>query len=349
MNTDNKNTNRPGDSEHRRRQIPLSPRRRGKLAAACMILAILTAFPPAAISAQLSDPNTASQTSRTSRTGDSNTPNEIENTTPANPIAEPPSRILRTAGADIRREPNNKTANLGRLIWNDRITIPKDQNDSNIKEELNRIIRQIESLEFKTEEVIEPIVIVEPFPQIEPNFTAIELADQNQTQPEKTQIKPEPLEAVPGAISQETLKTLTDRLQHPEKIRNPLEMAEILFNNGNLKEAAICYRQALDRIDPNQPDSIEQTPWILFQLGNSLRNENPQQAREAYARLISEYAGSLWTDIAKARTRLITWYQQENPRTLIEQNKRPTVKQSTPPDYILTTKLQPAMEQSKGG
>jgi hypothetical protein len=68
--------------------------------------------------------------------------------------------------------------------------------------------------------------------------------------------------------------------------------------------------------------------WILFQLGNCLRDSDPsagsgqalQAARNAYRRLIAEYPDSLWTDLAKARESLIDWYLKDDPLTLIKQH-----------------------------
>ena len=53
--------------------------------------------------------------------------------------------------------------------------------------------------------------------------------------------------------------------------------------------------------------------WILFQLGNCLRETDSAKAQEAYMKLVSEYPDSPWTELAKAHGRLLTWYQKSRP------------------------------------
>ena len=240
------------------------------------------------------------------------------------------------------------TTDLTRELWRDRIRVPKRKNDSKTKEQLLHIIEQIRSIEFKPQDKApEPVVFVEPLPQTEPNKTAPEPHDQNEPELQKPQIiQPRPQH---GIVSDETLQILTEKLLHPEQLNNPFELGEILFNADRPKEAAVCYRQALARIDPNQPDPAENKPWILFQIGNCLRKDEPQKALEAYSQLISEYAGSLWTDLAKARSKLIDWYLQDKPRTLIDESRQQPTDDTGPPEYMLTTKSQTKTEQSKGG
>jgi tetratricopeptide (TPR) repeat protein len=171
-------------------------------------------------------------------------------------------------------------------------------------------------------------------------------------------------------LSEETLKILAKQLQNPEQIKNPFELAEVLFHSGRLKEAAICYQQVLLRTDPNQPagawagqpDPNRQIDWILFQIGNCLRNDDPPKAMEVYSRLCNDHAGSMWADLAKARSMLLSWYRQDEPRKLIEQNRpapassdasrgggRQTTDYTNENDHVLTTESLPQTEQAKGG
>ena len=163
-------------------------------------------------------------------------------------------------------------------------------------------------------------------------------------------------------LSEETLKILAKQLQNPEQIKNPFELAEVLFHSGRLKEAAVCYQQVLLRADPNlppvlgrasawagQPDPNRQIDWILFQIGNCLRNDNPPKAMEFYSRLCNDHAGSMWADLAKARSMLLSWYRQDEPRKLIEQNRRQTTDYPNENDHVLTTESLPQTEQAKGG
>jgi len=149
---------------------------------------------------------------------------------------------------------------------------------------------------------------------------------------------------------------LKSLLQHPERLRNPFELGEILFLSGHLKDAAICYQEALSRSSPDKADptqkpqqslglltedvkvpdvvlgprlaetktgmfSIRNRAWILFQIGNCLRDDELPTAMKMYRQLIAEYPDSPWADLAKARSKLIDWYQKDNPRALIAENQ----------------------------
>jgi TolA-binding protein len=118
-------------------------------------------------------------------------------------------------------------------------------------------------------------------------------------------------------VASQTLQMLENLLQHPDQTDNPFELAEVLFLSGHLKEASVFYREALNRERPDQPDPTEDRPWILFQIGNCLRHEDMPTAMKMYKQLITEYPDSPWTDLAKARHKLINWYRKDKPRTLI--------------------------------
>ena len=237
------------------------------------------------------------------------------------------------------------TTDIGRKLWQTRITVPNSKNDANSDDDLQRIIELVRSVEFKPRNTPpKPLITPESPAQPEPNETAGERSPGKNA--ETQQIKPEPR---PGMLSEETLKILAKHLQNPEQIKNPFELAEVLFHGGRLKEAAICYQQVLLRADPNQPDPNRQIDWILFQIGNCLRNDDTPKAMEVYSRLCNDHAGSMWADLAKARSMLLSWYRQDEPRKLIEQNRRQTTGYPNENDFILTTEPQPQTEQAKGG
>ncbi len=214
---------------------------------------------------------------------------------------------------------------LARNIWRDRIGTPQDPEENKTKDQLQQLIKRIRAIEFKSPEPPhEPAVTREPEPQIEPNLMKVGPPDQNLTDAQQTAAgTPKPQFPT---VSQDTLNILAERLQKPELLINPYELGQTLAYAGCLKEAAVCYSEALARIDPNLPDPTEKKAWILFQIGNCLRKSDPQKALEAYSRLINEHTASLWTDIAKAQSSLISWYLQEKPKTLIEES------QPKPPD-----------------
>jgi tetratricopeptide (TPR) repeat protein len=218
------------------------------------------------------------------------------------------------------RDPNNINAlQLRRADF----SIANDQNNTKSKEQLKQIIEQIRSVEFKLqEESSEPVIAPDKTPLIEPN--EILSGTPVQEQAEKQQTKPKlPYEP----ITDQTMQMLRGLAQHPEKLDNPLELGEILFVSGNVKEASIFYREALNRKDPNAVGSSWDRAWILFQIGNCLRNDDLPEAVKMYRQLLTEYPNSPWADMAQVQSMLIDWYLKEEPVKLIAEVKNTTSKQ----------------------
>ncbi len=109
------------------------------------------------------------------------------------------------------------------------------------------------------------------------------------------------------------LKMLAD---DPENIANPLDVAESLFSTGNLKDAAKFYRLALQRSSTDK--QVPDRPWILLQLGNCIRHENPDRAYNIYQELISEYSDSYLVSTARAQQLIISWFKEKKPITVLE-------------------------------
>jgi len=250
----------------------------------------------------------------------------------------------------------NQNSRVKRQLWRANITAPQDRQHNRSKNELRWIIEQIRAVKFEPQNRSpEPFIVVEP-PTTEPNETLEEphstdsktkksplevsaaglktgtLADTEPTEgPSAKQIKSKPRIAPPTQphmlqndkplpyvpVTSRTLQMLENLLQHPDQADKPFELAEVLFLSGHLKEASVFYREALNRERPDQPDPTEDRPWILFQIGNCLRHDDMPTALEMYSRLIAEYPNSPWTDLAKARHKLINWYRKDRPRTLI--------------------------------
>ena len=256
-------------------------------------------------------------------------------------------------GADWLIAKTPKT-DLARNLWRDRISAPQNPKENKTKDQLQQLIERIRAIEFKSPEPVHksvaaasPLAIgIEPISQIEPNPPKVGPPDQNLIDVRQMQATPSKPQL--ATIAQETLNILAERLQKPELLKNPFELGEILSNAGYLKEAAVCYSQALARIDPNLPDPTEKKAWILLQIGNCLRKDDPQKALEAYSRLINEHAGSLWTDLAKAQSSLITWYQQDKPKTLIEESRLKPADNAKPIAFILTAESKAKTERQKG-
>lgn len=206
-------------------------------------------------------------------------------------------------------------------LWQDDITVPQSQLDNRGENELQNLIEQISSIEFKPPaKGPEPIITVEPEStiqsqpaQTQPN-SGIETKVPQKPQKPQNQIKPQ-LSYQP--VSEQTLKMLDNLIQQPEQLDNPFELAEILYLSGHLKEAAVFYQEALNRQTAETENSVQNRPWILFQIGNCLRNHDASTATKMYGKLLAEFPKSDWADLARAENELINWYQQDKPRTLI--------------------------------
>ncbi len=246
------------------------------------------------------------------------------------------------------RQEQSQTSNTApvnrRLLWQAGFSIAKDQKDNKSKNELQRIIEQIRSVELKPKnQAPEPVIAVEPAPTTgpneilsdtetpkEPNEKEIEskqpapfcnksgspLAKSRKIGPSQN-VNPLPYEPV----NDQTLQLLENLLQHPDQADNPFELGEILFLSDCLKEAGVFYQEALNRSSPDKVSSAQNRAWILFQIGNCLKDDDPLTAMKMYRQLIAEYPDSLWADLAKARNKLIDWYQQDKPQTLIAESQ----------------------------
>jgi tetratricopeptide (TPR) repeat protein len=198
------------------------------------------------------------------------------------------------------------------------ITIAKDEKDTKSRDQLKQIIEQIRSVEFGLQkQAPAPVIVPEKAPVIEPNETVTEVPVQKEEAKQAIESRPQY-----GPITEKTLQMLKTLAQESEKLANPLELGEILFVSGNLKEAAMFYREALKRKDPNDVSLSWDRAWILFQIGNCLRNEDLPAAAKAYQQLLTEYSNSPWADLAKARSNLIAWYLKDDPVKLIAEVKR---------------------------
>ena len=211
---------------------------------------------------------------------------------------------------------NDTTKQLKFQLWKSDITPAKDEKELKYSVELNRLIEQVRSIKITSQQSSETIVAPETASRIEPNKVSIKMSmpeentKENESNPSHT------------SITDTTIKTLRGLIQNPEKINNPFETGEILFINGNLKEAALFYQEALIRTDPNAPGSPSDRAWLLFQKGNSLRNDEMAEAVKIYNQLIMEYPNSPWADMAQIQSQFITWYQTEQPQKIIAENKQ---------------------------
>jgi TolA-binding protein len=203
------------------------------------------------------------------------------------------------------------------------MSVANSQNNTKSKNQLEKIIEQIRSVEFEPQkQAPKPVIVPEKAPAIEPNETVPEVPVQQKTA--KQEAKPKPPNE---PIADETLQMLRNLAKEPEKLANPLELGEILFVSGNVKEAAMFYTEALKRKDPNDAGVSWDRAWILFQIGNCLRNDDMPAAAKMYQQLLTEYPNSPWAGVATVRNNLIAWYLKDEPLKLMLQVKQAGSKQ----------------------
>jgi len=240
-----------------------------------------------------------------------------------------------------------------RRLWQAEITVGHEKEDTKSKEQLRRAIEQIRSVQVKTaEKHNESAIVVEPLrtSDTEPNKPgparqtkrtpthrqtgADPVLTQQPDADTQTQPPEEPQQQTPAgpntasqtslpyeAVTQQTLKLLENLLQNPSRTDDPFQLAEILFASGHLNQASIFYKEAFKRISPDQTDTCGDKAWFLFQIGNCLRDHDPENASRSYTRLIEQYPASPWTDLARARNELILWYRKDKPQMLIAESK----------------------------
>lgn len=206
----------------------------------------------------------------------------------------------------------------GLQLWRAGTSAYQDREDNKSKIELKQLIQQIRSVEFKPKkQAPEPVITIKPVETtVEPNEmpSTIKVIEEIET---KTAESKSPYEAV----TNQTLQILAGIAQDPNQLENPFELGEVLYVSGHLREAAVFYQEALNRIDANKTGAARNRPWILFQLANSLREHDLPAAKKRYVQLITEYQESPWVELAKTRGKIIDWFLKDKPQTLITERE----------------------------
>jgi len=217
-------------------------------------------------------------------------------------------------------------SDIARRLRQSSIGVPASEEDRKHRDELARLIEQVRSVKFKSkDQTPEPGLYVKP--ELGPQDNKTSSAQKTPPEPAGKPREPKTADLLPyEPVSKQTLQMLESLSQHPDRAAALREagsgslsvLADILFLSGQPKQAAAFYQQALDRMAPDSAASAENRAWILFQLGNCLRDTDPSAAIKTYRQLIAEYPNSLWTDLAKAREQLIDWYRNDRSLTLLE-------------------------------
>ncbi len=241
------------------------------------------------------------------------------------------SRAIATSAANFAAAVRENLSQAGqpaaesKQVRKDNIS-PLPQNVSNRKtDELKNIIEQIRSIQFESQPITQYSSDTSPAkePQPDKNASAAEHAETAEKKITESSAD-SAISAVnyDKSTSNQTLHKVEELLKDPNAIANPLELAEVLFQSGRPGMAGLCYKKALASIAADNPNVASERAWILFQIGNCLKDDDPNTSKESYAELIRTAPDSPWAQIAKSRHGLIEWYQQERPDNLIEELKR---------------------------
>ena len=229
--------------------------------------------------------------------------------------AQSQAKASGTAGAASQigtpRAGVGQNGSLSEELWSSRVAALQTGQDAENSLALRRLIRQVRSVKFAGTDAGPTFTPpAEPAPALQASETLPVQADAAQptvaTARTTAPAASEPATSLPAKAR----KTLEMLQQNPGRMREPLEMAELLFLSGRPTEAAPFYAKALDRISRIDPSYDADRAWVLFQLGNCLRETDTARAQETYMKLVSEYPDSPWTELAKAHGRLLTWYHK---------------------------------------
>jgi len=189
-----------------------------------------------------------------------------------------------------------------RQLLRERISSDGLRDDSASKAELAKSVNQLRSIEIARPQ--------SPDSKLEP----IILKTSGQTQKSEPNIKLTTV-SLPDANADDAASRIIRLLiEKSSAIEDSFSTAEILYIKGYFKEAAIFYRQSLNQ--PNLPS--QEKAWILYQIGNCLRNSDTASALASYRQLITEFPQSPWTEAAKAQERVLDWLQKEKVKELVK-------------------------------
>jgi hypothetical protein len=238
------------------------------------------------------------------------------------PYAPAGARVDSWGVADPKTESRNPESGretrgpLAHELWSSRIAAPQVNDDAQTSLALKRLIRQVRGLTLNDKSPAPPSAAPAAAPAMAEAPTPV-ITNAASVAP----APPEPVasaapQATP-ALSPKVQKTLEGLRKNAARVRDPLEVAELLFLSGRPTDAVPFYEEALRRTSTGAAASGADRAWILFQLGNCLRETDATKAQDAYMKLIAEYPDSPWTEMARASGRLLAWYQSTRPDQLI--------------------------------
>ena len=222
--------------------------------------------------------------------------------------------------ADTSDAKSEDSGALAVELWSSRVAAPDPTEDVDSRAALQRLIRQVRSLKFDDRKPAPALPApAESQPDSEPS--TVGSGGRGTTHLAQPAARASATTEMASALPSGAQRTLDDLRRNPSRTRDPLEAAELLFLSGRPAEAAPFYEEALRRMGPGGPTPDGDRTWVLFQLGNCLRETDTTKAQDTYMKLISEYPNSPWTELARAHGRLLTWYKSERPDQWVASSK----------------------------
>jgi hypothetical protein len=226
-------------------------------------------------------------------------------------VERQPAHLAEAVELTTANVPGGLNNDLRRQLWRALISTPKVQKDEGDTRDLEQLIEQIRSIEFRPQKEVTEPVSGTAGGTVEPN--GLQPTAQRSERPEEQGTT---FESGCRAVSSRTLSRIKELAEQPAQVENPFELAEVLYLSGATKEAAVFYEEALNRKGAGETLSPQQKSWVMFQAGNCLRHLDMPRAQKFYRRLITDYPDSCWVDLAKVQDKLIEWYLSEKPETL---------------------------------
>lgn len=173
--------------------------------------------------------------------------------------------------------------------------------DEDVKSEIETLIQKIRSITIQE---------IQPEPVEENQASIIDLT----IDPNSIETPTDPNEA----DQQQQIQTidLDTIVKNQANIENPFQLAELLYANKKYDLAHHCYQKALQQLNDN-PTSNNDKVWIMVQMGNCLKHDQPDKAIETYNMIMKNHPLSIWANYASVQIQLSKWYIKENPKQLI--------------------------------
>lgn len=219
------------------------------------------------------------------------------------PVFNQPDSI--TPSKPEKSDKKNANDIAEKKLVRENISAITENDTSENKNTLQKLVQEIKSIKItpKSAADTEPQNETEP-----PQDLADEITDTN-TEPETIQ-----QQAEDNKLQFEIIAKIEYLKNHPQAIKQPFMLAELLNENGYYQQAVYFYDMVIN--DQVKETNIDKT-WALMQKANCQKHFEPSQAVETYKQLISQYPDSLWVQPAQANVELLNLYQNQEPEKLI--------------------------------